>query len=137
MSYMACHTHMNAHTSQINSQHTMSLLKCKHSYSHRHNISEAFCICVCVSRSSLSEVYSAWGLHLTDGCYAKGNGPNVTRGKYYCRADLCLKVLPVSFLCESCSPDPTRHHQPHERLSPRCTGPTNFTKVCAYNTQRQ
>lgn len=63
--------------------------------------SRAFLSACHILPSLLWEVYSAWELHLTDGCSALlRERANVTRGKYYCRTDLCLKVFQASVFCD-------------------------------------
>lgn len=55
---------MNVHTSQTNCQRSTLLQEDKHSHSHMRGC----------ERVPLSQVYSAWELHLTDGCFMRGMG---------------------------------------------------------------
>lgn len=70
---------------------------------------------VCVSRS---HKFTQLGNYILQMAASRGERANVTGGKYYCSADLRLKVLRVSVFWESCSPDLARHDQPHQRLQP-------------------
>lgn len=81
-------------------------------------------MCVCVS---CSHKFTQLGNYILQMAASWGERPNVTGGKYYCSADLCLKVLWVSVLWESCSPDLTRHDQPHQRLDPPHRTPSSVS----------
>lgn len=112
---MACHC-INTHQAIQEYRLTVALHSHKHSYPHWERY-QSLSFCASYFPPLSSEKFTQLGNYILQMASPLGEWANVTRGKYYCRTDLCLKVFPVSVFC-----DPLRYQRPHQSSDPAVAG---------------
>lgn len=95
---MACHC-INTHQAIQEYRLTVALHSHKHSYPHWERY-QSLSFCASYFPPLSSEKFTQLGNYILQMASPLGEWANVTRGKYYCRTDLCLKVFQASVFCD-------------------------------------